>query len=119
MFAETPYISVCIQIPNTCPAHQCMFQVLFYSSFSSTFFYFSCGFPHVPWFPLCLFSKLYSSCSVTVCVPILFIPLKSITYQLLAATVLCSHSRSPSRSCPADYMLLLPVFCVFSICKPL
>lgn len=73
----------------------------------------------VPWFPLRLFSKYCSSCSVTVCVPILFVPLISITYQLLAATVLCSYFRSPSSSCPADYMLLLPVFCVFGICKPL
>jgi hypothetical protein len=53
----------------------------------------------LPWFPLRLFSKFYSSCSLTVCVPILFIPLRSITYKLLAATVLCSYFRSPSSSC--------------------
>jgi len=53
----------------------------------------------VPWFPLHLFSKFYSSCSVTVCVPILSIPLRSITYNLLAATMLCSYFRSPSSSC--------------------
>jgi len=45
----------------------------------------------VPWFPLSLFIKFYSSYSVTVCVPILFIHFRSITYKLLAATVFCSY----------------------------
>ena len=73
----------------------------------------------LPWLPLHLFSKFCSFYSVTVCVPIVFIHFRSITYKLLVATVLCSFFRSPSSLCLADYMPLLPVFCVFGICKPL